>query len=395
MGLFLTFTLLSGFNPRKIMEQIDKILYRNKDKRIVSIVNGVFDDNGNIWLSWNEFDKKSNDWRETALAPVKKYYSYWYVQKFDSSGAACFPQIEMIKGELPFGGAAIPIHLGNLNDIYGFSHYIERVDNLGNHYTSNKNYKYNVGNMFIDTNGIMYVFGTFYGGSKGGGARRAGPSGCVKFRIREPLPVYIETQRLPSWYEPDAYKYVWIYSTLIYVEPSGCTGLFFLPPLLKNISYVDTTRINVYRVSLPDLMSVDTSSFRIEEALFKKISGCKLRTHQLTSRGQEIRWLNVSALVEGNGDTLVLYLSSRGGDEDLIYVCRLTKEGKPIKAKEIIEDEVKDFDKAPVELHRKIIFRGRVTGQLDQPTGIMIYGFDKSGNVYYYLWDKSDDYWRQ
>jgi len=103
----------------------------------------------------------------------------------------------------------------------------------------------------------------------------------------------------------------------------------------------------------------------------------------------------VSALVEGNGDTLVLYLSSRGGDEDLIYVCRLTKEGKPIKAKEIIEDAVKDFARAPVELHRKIIFRGRVTGRLDEPTGIMIYGFDKSGNVYYYLWDKSDDYWRQ
>jgi hypothetical protein len=392
VGLIFPLILLGEFNPAMVMHKIEQIFHTTKVERYTVIINGVFSDDGNLWLSWREGDKEIpyKEWLErTARGEViSPRYIYWYVQKFDATAKPYFPAIEMRK-EKPyadggFGGATI--YVGSSKDAYAFTgsdFCIERIDSKGNHYISSKNYSYYAGNMFIDHNQTMYVFSSLREKLK-----------CTKFSIQEPMPVFMEEQILPGWDKPEGNKYIWVHSNLIYIEPSGNSGIFILPPLLEEIPLADTTKINVYRVSLPDLMSVDTSSFRISDALYKKIKGCKLRTKELTSKGWLARWLNVSSLVEGNGDTLVLYLSSRGAPEDLIYVCKLTKDGEPISSKEVINDEVKDFDKAPEKLHREILFRGAVTGKTGEPAGIMIYGFDKSSNVYYYIWDKSDDYWK-
>ena len=384
IGLFLAIEQLLGFQPEEIIREIESIRDAKKEEKLITGLKGLFDDEGDIWLSWNEHDRKPEDWRETIFTP-RQYYTYWYAQKFSSKGESYFPAVELAKRKIGYGVSA-PIFLGNLGDVYTFpgsSFRIERVDNKSNHYTSSKNYSYYAGNMFIDPSGIMYVFSSVSSLQK-----------CTKFRVQEPMPIFMDEQDLPGWNNPDGYKYRWIGSNLKFCNSLGNFMLFLRPPS-KKVPCVDTTKINIYRVSLPDLMSVDTSSFRVSDALHKKVRGCKLRTKVLTSRGLETKVINVSALVEGNGDTLLMYLSSRDAKEDLIYVCKLTKNGEPIKSKEIIEEEVEDFDKAPEKLHKEIIFRGSVIGNLDQPTGIMIYGFDKSGNVYYYVWDKSDDYWKK
>jgi hypothetical protein len=401
LGLFLALALVSGFNPEKITARIETILDERRGTRIIQIINGFFDDNGNLWVSWHESDRHVKDWRNEKVG--QKYYSYWYIQKFDSTGMPCFPAVEMVKGEQPFGGAACPIYPGNSGDVYAFRSVIERVDSKGNHYTSSEHYDYFVHHMFIDKHNIMYAFGNKCGTSGRSNVVRMGPPGCLKFRIQpDSFPTFLEEQILPGWDNPEGDKYRWIGSNLIYCNAIENYVLFLRPPnqpqppAFERPLWIDTTKINVYRVSLPDLMSIDTSSFQTSDALFKKIKGCKLRTQELTSRGWEPRWVNVSTLLEGRGDTLILFLSSRGGDEDVIYVCKLTKDGKDIKTEAIIEEQVKHFDQAPAKLYREIIFQGYSlsTGGYG-PDGIMIYGFDKLGNVYYHVWNKSDDYWRE
>lgn len=385
--LFLMNNISFGFNVRKITQVMENTLNRKSEERWVEIINGVFDSEDNFWLSWCEWDKMPKDWELVPKGFVP--YIYWYIQKFDAEGTPLSPAIEKEKGKFyadgGFGGYGL--FPGSAGDCYFFPSggYVGRIDENMNMYVTDKVFRSLwFSNFFMDKKGTMYIVST-----------TQNLIACTKAKIQQPLPIFVEEQSLPGWDKPDGYKYDWVHSKLIYFEPSGNSGIFILPPLLKRIPWADTTTINVYRVSLPDLISVDTSSFRISDALFKKIRGCKLRTEVLTSRGRETRWIAVQSLVEGNGDTLMLYLSSRGGAEDLIYVCKLTKNGEPIKSKEIIEEEVEDFDKAPEKLHKEIIFRGTVIGRLGEPTGIMFYGFDKSGNVYYHVWDKSDDYWRE
>lgn len=378
IGLFLVIVQLLGFQPEEIIREIENIRETKKEEKLVTGLKGLFDDEGDLWLSWNEHDRKPKDWRETIFAS-RQHCTYWYAQKFNSKGESYFPAVELAKREIGYGISA-PIYLGNLGDVYTFpgsSFRIERVDNEGNHYTSSKNYSYYAGNMFIDQNGIMYVF------SKMQGLRKT----ITKFKMQKPLPVFIEEQQLPSRFDAEKYgknyinyPYNWLGSNLIYCNKTKNHAVAFLPLTFNDKILPDSQEVKVYDISLPDLISVDTSSFQINAALYKKIKGCKLEA---------------STLIEGNGDTLILYLPSRGASEDLIYVCKLTKNGEPIKSKEIIEEEVKDFDEAPKELHKEIVFRGTVIGNLNEPTGIMIYGFDKSGNIYYYVWDKSDDYWKK
>jgi len=394
LGLFSIFVFLLGSSPQKLMERIENILYEKGEQKIVSIVNGVFDNDGNLWLSWVEHDGRPKNRRESIFSG-RKHYSYWYAQKFNANGKAYFPKVELAKREIGFGISA-SIYLGNLNDVYAFpglDFRIERIDSKGNHYTSSKNYNYSAENMFIDKNGIMYVYSTARGLIKL----------VTKFMIQEPLPIFIAEQQLPDKFDEEKYgryytdyPYNWFGSNLIYCHKNGKRSIAFFPLAYDEEAVSDDNqKIKVYIVSLPDLMSIDTSSFRISEALFKKIKGCKLRTQELTSRGLETRWIGVNALVEGEGDTLILYLSSRGTAEDVIYACKLTKEGVPIRTKEVVEEKVKDFNKAPVKLHKEIVFHGNALGKIGEHTGIMIYGFDKSGNVYYYVWDKSDDYWKK
>ena len=397
VGLFLTFTLLLGFDPKKITEKIEHILYDKKASRFIYRISGVFGKDGSLWLSWNECDNKIpyEEWmaRTKKGERIPPQYTYWYIQKFDSLGEPFFPAVELAKRK-PGGGISAPIYCGNWGDIYsfpGFSFRIERIDNKGNRYTSKNSYKYMVRNMFIDSNGIMYVYSTMRGLIKL----------ITKFKIQEPLPNLIAEQQLPNKFDEEKYgsyyinyPYNWLGSNLIYCSNDNQAIACWLPPF-DGENLPEKQEIKTYNINLPNLMVIDTSSFRVDDALFKKIKGCKLRSKELTSRGWEPRWINVSTLLEGEGDTLILFLSSRGSDEDVIYVCKLTKDGKPIKSAKIIEEEVKGFDKAPEKLCKKIIFRGGVTGNTGEPTGIMIYGFDKTGNVYYYLWDKSDDYWRE
>jgi len=257
MGLFLIFTLLSGFNPRKITERIEHILYDKKASRFVYRISGVFDRDGSLWLSWNECDKKIpyKEWlvRTKKGERIPPQYTYWYIQKFNSSGEPFFPAVELAKRK-PGGGISAPIYCGNWGDIYsfpGFGFRIERIDSKGNHYTSGKNYSYSAENMFIDKKNMMYIYSTMRGLNKT----------ITKFNIQEPLPIFVEEQQLPTRFDTEKYgenyinyPYNWLGTNLIHCRNDGNHAIaFWLTPLDEELPF-DNLKVNVYRVSLPGVI---------------------------------------------------------------------------------------------------------------------------------------------
>ncbi|MGB3341119.1 MAG: hypothetical protein WBB37_06530 [bacterium] len=363
--LLIPYIVYGQFRPDVFTDRIDHILSENERTKYKYVTNGIFDSEKNLWLSWKESDR---------------LYYQWYVQKFDSKGELAFPPIELINEKVTIGrGGAFPIHLGNKDDVYAFpvvgenDFSIVRIDNLGSCYKTNDMFDFSYPDMFICADSMMYLFSVWSNIVK-----------CLKLNIKESLPILLEKHILPGWGKPDGYKYRWIRFPLEFYS-SVDRILILLPPnelqppdYRYRAAWIDSSTISVFRINVPDVTIVDTSSFKVSTALFKKIRGCKFET---------------SALVEGNGDTLLLFLPNRGGTEDLLYVCKLTKNGFPVKSKKIIEEEVKNFSDVPDDLHLEIVFRGSIANNKGK-LGIIIYGFDKNGSVYYYLWDKSDDYWR-
>jgi len=382
----ITNSILFGFDITKVMNSIESINNRRTDEKGVCLNNAVFDTDGNLWISWYEYDKKPKDWRTNVEGFVS--YIYWYFQKFNSTGIPSSPAIEMEKRKPYADGCFTGYSLfpGSKGGCYFFKEggFLGRIDkDMNVHVTDRVINPYSLSSHFVDKNKILYILSAV-----------RSLIVCTKVSMQEPMPVFVEEQILPGWDKPEGNKYHWVGSNLYYCDAFKNHAIFLRPPVFSSSSWIDTTKIDVYRVSLPDLNSIDTSSFRVSDALFKEITGCKLRSKELTSKGLLDRWLNVSTLVEGEGDTLILYLSSRNTDEELIYVCKLTKEGKPIKTAKIIEEEVRDFSESPEYMHKQILFFGGIIGKTREPNGIIIYGFDKYSNGYYYAWDKSDAYWK-
>lgn len=73
----------------------------------------------------------------------------------------------------------------------------------------------------------------------------------------------------------------------------------------------------------------------------------------------------------------------------------MTRDGKPISSQEIIEEDVKDFATTPADVRCEVTIIGEHGIPHWYPTGVLFYGFDAAGNVYYQVWDGSDDYWKQ
>ncbi len=409
--IFLPALLLGKFNPISIINLIEHIKEGKKGERFLYSVKGVFDENSNLWLFWRESDERKISLAERFMreskgerVPYEDLFSYEYIQKFDKNGKPIFPQVEISKYRpTPNGGIGFSrLYLGNSNDIYFFPgayFRVFRVDNKGNLYKSEKSYKHSVyfGEMFIDSSGKMHVF------SEGLGRIDK----YTKFKLQNPLPILLEEKDLSILDTQNQIKseYRWVYSRLKYCDPKGKYTLFvnianeFLKSSQRKTPWIDTTRLYIYKIRWSDLKIIDSFSFRISDALHKKIMGCKLK---LKSQSYE-----QGVLEEGNGDTLLLYLPCRDTLQeivDLVYLCKIKKDGTPIKAMEVKEEEVKGFNSAPNKLHLEIAFWGMEFGHSHRrtyiadpfggPNGMMIYGFDKSGNIYYYVWDKSDDYWK-
>ncbi len=386
--LFLLFILIlnivKGYSPEAIMQRIEQIKYDKTEFKLTSWFDGVFNKKGDLWLTWTVHDKPKPD-MEYMNQQLKgemtqeTLFSYWFIQKFSSKGKPIFSSVEVAKRRIREGISA-RLNLGIMDDVYAlpgvYNYRFVRVDGKGKLYISDSTFSGHFENMFIDTKGMMYVFSYARPEFK-----------CSKFNIQKPLPVILNEKDMPR----DDKNYLIYNSNFRYNTPSTDCVIFGKlprwagPPYNKYAPWLDTTRLNFYRVSLPDIEIIDSFSFRIEDALYKKIIGCKLVE---------------SILLEGKDDTLLLFIPSRDDSEklmDLIYVCKLTKDGLPIKSNEVNEEKVKDYFEAPKGIYQKIFFRGYHFGKSERegPDGIMIYGFDKSGNMYYYVWDKSDEYWKK
>jgi hypothetical protein len=387
--LILILNIVKGLSPEAIMQRIEQMRNNRKAVRCISWMQGIFDENGNLWLTWNEFDDS---------------YTYWYIQKFNTKGEPFFQLVELAKRRSG-GGISAPFFLGNSEDVYAFpgvNFRIIHVDSEGNFYQSKKSYSNDVyfGDVFFDSTGMLHVFSGVYGRTVK----------YNKFKVEVPLPRLVEERDLATFdnikmrVKPE---YRWLYHNIKYCDnkmkhtiyvnlPHGPLG----PPFQRHTPWTDTTIMYISRVRWSDLKLVDTISFLIKDALYKKIRGCRLKLKE-SNYGQGV-------LVEGNSDTLLLYLPCRDTVEeivDLVYLCKIKKDGTPIKTNKVIEEVVRAFDKAPDKLHIEIAFWGRDFGHYHSrtyqtepsggPNGMMIYGFDKSGNMYYYVWDKSDDYWKK
>jgi hypothetical protein len=379
--LFLITNQGEALNYEKIMAAIEHIKYDKKEHVLVQGLEGIFDENDNLWLSWGEYDRRPKDWRES-ITNSKDRYAYWYIQKFNSIGTSYFAPVLVAKTTI-IKSARAYIYKGNNGDVYSFPHNteyqygyrIERVDKEGNHYTSDIIPGYRFNNMFIDSNGIMYVY-----------ARAREKEIVTKYEVGDPLPLSIEKIDLPNRFDEEKYgpyyenyPYCWLSSDLVHCEHENHYIVAFYPLEFADDSLPEDRIIKYYRTRLVDFSVVDTSSFAIQDALHKRIHGCKLTE---------------SALLKGDGDTLILYLPSTVKNHDVVYVCKILKDGTPILSESVIDEEVRNFDKVSKDLHKKIEIRGALTGDLSEPVGMMIYGFDKSGNLYYYVWDKSDDFWK-
>jgi hypothetical protein len=380
--LLFLYRIAFSFNPDSILFTIENILSKRSDKLWVVLVNGQLDDRDNLWLSWEEWDrmpKSTEEWHR--LPPGTKFYMYWYVQKFNSFGEPAFDAIQVAKREAPYGVVA-GIFLGKHDDVFAFpaACRIERIDNEGNRFSSEKTHGLTATNMFIDPYGMMYVIGHNSGSSSSSNAVRAGHSAYLKFKLTDSLPLFIKKNNLPQWPEPDYETYNWQHSNLIYCDSAGEYALFVLPPILRSIPLTDTSKIDIFKVKLPELITLEKSNFKVSDALHCIITGCRYKD---------------KILVNGLGDTLLLYLSNRGVSDTLVYVCKLTQEGKPIKQNnEIIYQQAKNFKGIPDDVSKKISFIGSVTNSLSEPKGILIYGFDKLGKLYYHVWQGSDNYYK-
>ncbi len=272
-----------GFDAKKIMNSIESILSKGSEVRGITIREGVFDSDGYFWLSWIEYDiHPRSSLRDPFYwtKPHPPHFVYWYIQRFTPNGAKMFPAIEMSRGKIyaDDGFWGYPIYPGDRGDVYYSSErgYLGRVDAKGNNYLTTRPFRsLEPMTLFFDKKGTLYLFTQGYGGASG--FRK-----CTKAKIEEPLPIYLYEQEFPELVKPEALKYLWLYSpTIRYCDSSYAIfispPIFRIPPDWTEPSWDDTARINVYRVSLPDMMSIDTSSFRIRDALFKKIKGCKLR----------------------------------------------------------------------------------------------------------------------
>ncbi|MFX1326141.1 MAG: hypothetical protein ACFE8N_14420, partial [Promethearchaeota archaeon] len=299
--LFLVFSLpallLGNFNPDSIIKRIEHIKEGKKGHRYLCRIDGIFDENENLWLTWRESDKRKISMYERFIreskgerVPYEDLFSYQYIQKFNKNGVPIFPPVELSKYR-PINGGGIGIsrfYLGNSNDIYilaGANFRIFRVDNKGNLYKSGRSYKNNVllGDMFIDSNGIMHVFSAAIWGSI---------KTYSKFKVQSQLPVLLEERDL-TVYEPAEKggkigkpEYKWIRNNLKYYDPNGKYTLCvnwandFIKPSRRLEPWVDSTRLYISKVRWSDLCLIDSFSFRISDALHKKILGCKLKLKQ-------------------------------------------------------------------------------------------------------------------
>jgi hypothetical protein len=413
--IFLPTLLLGNFNPDSIIKRIEQMRESKKGIRRFNWWQGVFDEKVNLWLTWTESDERKISiaeevelMRKGKPEPWGILYTYWYTQKYNEKGEPLFPPIELAKRE-PIKGVSAPFYLGNSDDVYAFpgmNFQIIHVDNKGNSFWSNRSYSRSMffGNMFIDINGVMHVFSESFGLFKN----------YTKFKVQNQLPTLLEEKNL-TIYKPAEKggsvvkpEYKWIGKSLKYCNPKGeytlCVNLEnkILIGSDRLVPWIENTRLYISKIRLSDLNLIDSTSFQIMDALHKKISGCKLKLNS-NSGSYEL-----GVLVEGYGDTLLLYLPCRDSLQeivDLVYLCKITKNGIPIKATEVKEEEVKDFNLSPNKLHLEIAFWGGEFGHYHDrtyigdpfggPNGMMIYGFDKSGNMYYYVWYKSDYYWKK
>ncbi|MFX1326142.1 MAG: hypothetical protein ACFE8N_14425 [Promethearchaeota archaeon] len=395
--LLLLFSLfvLEAYNPEVIIARIEQLMESKKDKLTWNL-RGIYDKECNLWLTWVESD-------------ILTRSTHCYIQKFNSIGTPFFTPVEVMKHDYPPGDELgfSNIFLGYLGDIYAFPGWnfsIIRVDNKGNLYKSERIYSHSVyfGDMFIDSSGIMHIFSEIHGRV----------DRYTKLKVQNPLPVLLEEKAFSIWDSIKRQKkpeYRWVRNSLKFCDPKKkytlfvqLSNIFFGPPYIRHEPWTETTRVYLSKMGWSDFKFIDTFSFQIKDALHKKIKGCRLKLKEsIVEQG---------VLLEGNGDTLLLYLPSRDTIEeivDLVYLCKIKKDGTPIKAMEVKEEEVKDFSTAPENLQLEIAIWGREFGKPHQrrrtiphdssfgPNGMMIYGFDKSGNMYYYVWDKSDDYWKK
>jgi hypothetical protein len=227
------------------------------------------------------------------------------------------------------------------------------------------------------------VFGHEFGGRPGDNVM-PGPPGVFRFAMQEPLPLLVESKVFPKWHEPQGYRYLWMSQIcpdpmdMSCCMPSGERVLFLDPCWPPDAAASETSRVLVYQIDLPGLVEVDTTSFQIRQALWKRVRGCRTAPY---------------ALVEGSADTLVLYVPSQDRADHVIYVCKLTQQGLPIEPPSVADEYVNDFGQKQQIVRQNIILHG-VSGD-GRPKGILVYGYDRSGNIHYHIWDRSDKYWRE
>lgn len=376
--LYASVVQLFALQPDKLINEIENIKYSRIEQKIVTGFHGMFDHDNNLWLSWCEHDRSPVDYQRLLYEPTQVHYSYWYVQKFDFDGNPLFPAVELEKAKKG-NGTASRIYLGPKGDLYTFpgsNFTIIRVDSVGNHFIASKTYTYSEQNVFNGTNNIMYVYSTMRGLNKI----------ISKFKIQEPLPIFVDEQKLPSRFDKEKYgsnysnyPYNWLGSNLIHSIQGENRIIALLPLSYDDKIHHSKRKIKFYNISLPDLQLIDTLSFEIKDVLLKRIKNCPLET---------------SVIIEAHPDTLLFFIPGKENGEKVVYVCRITKDGVPLFSSTVVEECVRDIKEIPGDSHCIIEFYGGVTGKTDEPNGIIIYGFDKSGNIYCYVWDQSDDYWR-
>ena len=374
VNFFLVLSVVSDFNYRAVMDKVEQLIERlespeaEREGRFFEDSYATFDSNGNLWLRWDEWTKLS---REELIEGRKDIRTFRMVQKIKSDGTPAFPPVNIERGRI--------LYLDNQGNSYSFPYFavgpvdfnIVKVDADGNLHKFLLS-----GGIFVplrvifDNSGLMHVFSEYRGKPPG--------TGSLSFRwliytkiLPVPTPTIIEERPLGSRRDSLHQKHIWVHFNNIFHLTKDNLLTAILPERIPEAG----CRLGIRQFNLSNISHVDTSSFKVEEYVFKKITGCRL---------------NKFVLRAGHGDTILAFIPIESEKKRLIYVCKLNKNGRPIKSPSIKTERVMSFDHAPEDL-LYLFYR---TSVYDKYRAILFYGFDRDGNVYCYVSPKSDEFWK-
>jgi len=365
-AIYITSSMLGyGMNPETIKSCIENVYHNHLKLERIYIINTLIEPDEDIWLNWRVYTVFDS------MGYNDNMYDIWYVQKYDRVGKPYFPPIEIKKGDKPHiihgGIGAATIGMGFSDDVYSFPglyrYSFYRIDKEGNLFTVDSLIFGSMGKYFSDTKNVVYVSSSWHD-----------QIFINKYSVGQGAPRLTKTISLPPPF--DLYRWLchgvnfntfcWRDKKLLAIGPAN-TDFHILS---------DTTLIKVYQTYLNNFHKIDTFSFYFQDALWKKFPGCVLR--------QQDGYIQIMQyLFPGQGDTLLLYFGNKSWQDDTIYCCRITNQGKPIPSEKVIIENPMDFKDAPPRIPIECYILGTASN-ICAPSGIRIVGFDPKGSIYYY-----------